>query len=423
MRATSEAIRLLVDAAALWWHRLLPLVTVYLFGEALHLLGLSLSVRIGSQRPVVATVVFVVAVLVRVGSLVLMLWLCRPSDDHEQALDVAAAAIGPFLAVYAVWGLVDDEVYGLFAANIAVGGFGGVDEWSVNLQWLTLYVVLALVAWALRQVVGTVTGRRPRRPLLLVGVLLEGIWTFASALALLAGIGRLADWLTSRAVWQGLLTGWYGFLSVLPELRLPFELTLPDAVADLVGWLAGTLVPAVWSAVLLPLVWLALTAVVFGWRRMDARTLVSGTALDAAHRDLLTRTGATRLGRLLHAGWLLLSTDLRTKYLPVLQAFRLLWASGVWLLAAYLVLATALDTARAWASLGVARLLGPRDPYVSLTWGWLEDLVTAVPFTTAAVALYAATTRRVLGHQLGHELSAGEPPAGGSPPPRPTAVP
>jgi len=36
--------------------------------------------------------------------------------------------------VYALWGLVDDEVYALFAANIAVSGLGGTDEWSVNLQ-------------------------------------------------------------------------------------------------------------------------------------------------------------------------------------------------------------------------------------------------------------------------------------------------
>lgn len=419
MRATTEGIRLVVDAASLWWHRLLPLVTVFVFGEALHLLGLTLSVRIGSSQPVLATAVFVLAVLVRVGALVVMLWLCRPPDDHETVLDVAAAAIGPFLAVYAVWGLVDDEVYELFAANIAVTGLGGVDDWSVNLRWLSLYAVLAVSAWVLRQALGMITRRHPRRLLLFAGVVLEGVWTFASALALLAGIGRLADWLTSRAVWQGLLTGWYGFLAVLPDLPLPFDLTLPDAVAKLAGWLTGTLLPTVWSAVLLPLVWLALTAVVFGWRRMDAGTLVAGTALDAAHADLVSRTSASRPGRLLHATWLLLSTDLRTKYLPVLQAFRLLWGSGVWFLAAYLVVATALDTARSWASRGVTRLLGPRDPYVSLTWGWLEDLVTTVPFTTAAVALYAAATRRVLSQQV---TSDGAP-AAGFRRDRPTAVP
>ncbi|HYI58814.1 MAG TPA: hypothetical protein VEX66_11640 [Microlunatus sp.] len=396
MRAASEGIRLLVAAAELWWRHLVPLVTVFLFGYGLHLSGLDLSVRIGSAHPVIATVVFVLAVLTMVGSLVVMLWLCRPPGDDETALDVVALTIGPFLAVYAVWGLVEEEVYALFAANIAVSGIGGVDAWSVNLQWIGLYVTMAAVAWVLRQVVGLLARRRPYRPILLFGALLEGVWTFASALAVLAGLDRLVEWVTSRAFWQGLVGGWHAFLGALPDLRLPFDLTLPEAVAELAGWLTATLIPSVWSAVLLPLVWVALTAVVFGRRRMDARTVVAGTALDTAHADLVARTGASRPGRLLHAGWLVLSSDLRLKYLPVLGAFRLLLTAGPWFLAAYLVLATALETARSWAVLGVARLLGARDQYVTLAWSWAEDLATTLPFTTAAVALYAAAGRRVL---------------------------
>jgi hypothetical protein len=418
MRAATDGIRLIVAAAGLWWQRLLPLATVFTLGYGLHLLGLALSVRIGSSHPVAATLVFVLAVLARVASLVLMLWLCRPPHDEESPLDVAALAIGPFLAVYAVWGLVDEEVYGLFAANIAVSGTGGTDDWSVNLQWLTLYLALAVIAWVLRQGVGLFTRRHPYRPVLLVGVVLEGLWTFASALALLAGLGQLLQWVTSRAVWQGMVGLWHGFLLVLPDLRLPFDLTLPEAVAGLAHWLTGTLVPAVWSAVLLPLVWLALTAVVFGWRRLDIRTVVAGTALDAAHAGLLTRSGASRPGRLAHSTWLLLTTDLRTKYLPVLGAFRLLWAAGASFLAAYLVVATAVQTARSWAELALARLLGPRDPYVGLAWSWVEDLVVALPFTTAAVAVYAAAGRRLL---VG-AVSAGETPADNAPPRR-TAVP
>lgn len=411
MRAVTEGLRLVVDAGRLWWHQLLPLVTVYLFGYALHLLGLWLSVWIGSRQPAVATVVFVLAVLVRVASLVVMLWLCRPADDHERALDVVATAIGPFLAVYALWGLVDDEVHDLFAANVAVSGIGGVEAYSLNLQWLTLYVGLAVGAWVLRQLVGAITRRRPRRPLLLLGAALEGVWTFASALALLAGLGRVLEWLTSRAVWQGALTGWYGFLALLPDVRLPFDLTLPEAVAGFVGWLVDTLVPTVWSALVLPLVWLALAAVVFGWRRLDARTLVSGTALHVADLDHPGRTRATRAGRLLHSAWLLLTADLRTKYLPVLQALRLLWTTGVWFLTAYLVLATALTTARTWAILGLAHRLGPRDPYLALTWDWLDSLVVDLPYTTAAVALYAAATRRALTRGVSRDAA----PTGGYP--------
>jgi hypothetical protein len=101
--AVTEGLRLVVDAAGLWWRRLLPMVTAYVLGFALHLLGLRLSVLLGPGYQVLATLVFVLAVA-QVGALVPMLRLCRPPEDQETALDVAALAIGPFLAVYALWG-------------------------------------------------------------------------------------------------------------------------------------------------------------------------------------------------------------------------------------------------------------------------------------------------------------------------------
>ena len=401
MRTATEGIRLLVAAAELWWRHLPALVGVFAVGFGLHLLGLSSSVRLGSAHPILGTLVFVLAVLAKVGALVIMLWWCRPPTDHESALDVAALAIGPFLAVYAVWGLVEDELYALFSANIAVSGLGGIAEWSINLQWLRFYLVLAVVVWVLRQVVGRLSRARPHRPLLVLGVVLEGIWTFASALAVLAGIGRVLDWLGSRAVWRWLLDGWYAGLALLPEVRLPFDLTLPETVAGLARWLGDTLLPGVWSAVLLPLVWLALTTVVYGYRDLDAHTVAAGAVWDTTRRRVTGRSAGERSAgswrSLLPTAGLALTADLRTKYLPVLHAGGLLWRTGPRFLAAYLVLATGVTTLQAWAELGVARLLGPRDPYVALAWSWAEELLVGCLFTTAAVALYAAAGRRALG--------------------------
>jgi hypothetical protein len=73
VRAVTEGLRLVVDAAGLWWRRLLPMVTAYVLGFALHLLGLRLSVLLGPGYQVLATLVFVLAALAQVGALVLML--------------------------------------------------------------------------------------------------------------------------------------------------------------------------------------------------------------------------------------------------------------------------------------------------------------------------------------------------------------
>lgn len=414
MRAATEGIRLLSDAAALWWTRLLPLITAYVVGFALHLLGLRLSVALGPGHQVLATLVFVLAVLAQVGALVLMLWLCRPPGDRESALDVAALAIGPFLAVYALWGLVDDEVYALFAANISVSGLGGPDQWSVNLRWWQLYLGLALGARLLRQAVAILARHHRTRPLLLLGVVLEGVWTFASALALLAVLGRLLDWGSSRALWQGVVGGWHQLLAVLPDLRLPFDLTLPEALQSVVAWLLGTALPGLWNAVLLPLVWLALAAVVFGQRELDARSVAEGTGLV----QLPDRWSSNPWGSLLHRAALLLTGDLRTKYLPVLHAFRLLWAAGPAFLAAYLVVATVVSTLRAWVELSLARLLGPRDPYAALAWSWAEDLLVGAVLTPVAVAVYAAAARRTMRPDV-----TGDAARAATGPARPTAAP
>ena len=420
MRTATEGIRLLVAAAELWWSRLPALIGVFSLGFGLHLLGLTASVWLGSAHPVLGTLVFVLAVLAKVGALVIMLWLCRPASDRESALDVAALAIGPFLAVYALWGLVDDEVYALFSANIAVSGLGGVDEWSINLQWLRFYLLLAVVVWVLRQVVGRISRARPSRPLLLLGVVLEGTWTFASALALLAGLGKAMNWIGSRAIWRGLLDGWYWWLAVLPDLHLPFDLTLPEAVVEASRWLVDTVLPGVWSAVLLPLVWLALTSVVYGYRDADAHSVAVGAIWDSSSgrsaigRGVETRRGGPRsLDRwrtLARRVGIVVTADLRTKYLPVVYALGMLWRVGPRFLAAYLVLATAVESGRAWTVLGVARLLGPRDQDVALAWSWAEELAIGCVFTSVAVAVYAAAARRA----RDAEVSGGSAPAADS---------
>ena len=79
------------------------------------------------------------------------------------------------------------------------------------------------------------------------------------------------------------------------------------------------------------------------------------------------------------------------------HAFRLLWSTGPAFLAAYLVVATAVETARSWATLSLARLLGPRDPSLALASSWAEELAIGSIFTTFAIALYAAAGRRALG--------------------------
>ena len=81
---------------------------------------------LGGRSGVAATVVFVLGLVGLVAALVLTIDApLRGPATAESRLDVLARTVGPFLAVYAVWGLVEDELSELFVINIALQGLGG----------------------------------------------------------------------------------------------------------------------------------------------------------------------------------------------------------------------------------------------------------------------------------------------------------
>ena len=138
MRTLAEIAALSAEVGRLlrarWW----LLGTWFCLGWAGHQACLFASALLGSQHAVLANLAFVIGVVVRLAALVLMIHSLEPSlrfprrgaptaptaitipapvYAHETALEATALAVGPFLAVYAVWGLIDDEVRALFVSN------------------------------------------------------------------------------------------------------------------------------------------------------------------------------------------------------------------------------------------------------------------------------------------------------------------
>ena len=305
MRTLGELLALVTDAGAIWRRRFAIMGFWFCVGFAVHTAGTVGSSVLGSAHAVLATITFVVGVIGVVLALILMIDACgdllqtrQPAAGSSTSglpptvlasrprLEVIGATIGPFLGVYALWGLVEEQVRDIYFVNIALHGSGGGDDWSVDLRRIRFYLILAVVCWVLRQLVSSLGRRvqdrrgRPSTWLTLPGVLLEGLWVFASFLALAAAGGRLLAWLRTRAVWDFAASTWHHVVAMLPDLNLPFDLTLPRVVAEAGHWFWHSLLPGVGTAILLPLVWLALTA------------------------------------------------DLRTKYLPVVDALRLVIRAG-----------------------------------------------------------------------------------------------
>lgn len=423
--ATEELLQLCATTARIWRRRLPMLAFWFSLGFAVHTGCLVLSSLVGATHPVLGTLLFVLGVVAKVVALVLMIDSCFDDLGTVQRLQgtdalpesvltsqprlvMLTGSLGPFLAVYALWGLVEQEVSGLFFINIAVHGSGGVDEWSVNLQWVTFYLVLALVCGVLRLAVGQLSRRR--RWLAGPAVALEGLWVFASFLALTAVGDRITDWIGSRAVAEWLREGWWGLLDALPDLHLPFDWTLPALVRSAGSWTWYTLLPGVWTQLLLPLVWLALTLAVFGWQRIDQVDDLlhsSGGRVGTTADRLRQRLGEGPLQRWTRRLGAVATNDLQTKYVPVLTSLRLVLATGLRFLGAYLVLAAALTTLIAGAEVVLDLLIGPRDIATGLVLVPFLDLVTGLVGTSLQVALYVAAADRVLAAAAGPTPTAG----------------
>lgn len=396
------------------------LLACFCFGWTGHEIGLFVSALLGSTHAVLANLIFVLAVVVKLASLVLMVHVLRPALElssrdpaappadpgaatlvpgvptvpdevfvRQRPLDVLALGLGPFLAVYAVWGFIDDEVGALFRTNYLLLGLGDVQNWSisVNSDRLTFYLLLAAAGWVLRAGVQWLSRRRAVAPLAVAGLLAEGVWSLSGFIVLVIVVRAARDWLRGRVVWADLTSGWDTFLGLLPDFTLPFGPTVRE--------LAQTVVQAAPGAVLtvfgLPLMWLALTATVYGWRDYRARDLLTGTRL-ASRLERLERAPVGSGRRLL----LFVSADLRTKYLPVAQALRLIGRAGPRFVGAYLLLATAVTALDHLLTIGVAVLAGPHLLAGSLLLDPLETLLVELVVTMVSVALYAAAFDRAV---------------------------
>lgn len=413
VRTLAEIRALLAEVGRLLRSRWWLLAFWYCLGWAGHQLGLFGSALLARDHDVLANLIFVVGVVVRLGALVLMVHSLEPVlrfprrgaptvatrpripdlvFTRESALEATALAIGPFLAVYAVWGFVEDEVRDLFFTNYQVSGLSP-ENWSINLDIsrLPFYLILAAASWLLRQLIARVNRRWSLRWLDVIGILAEGTWAFATFVVAFILAGQARAWLRARVVGVELIAQWNAFLAALPDWHLLFGQTL----AELVSTLGGVLPGAVATVLLLPLMWLALTATVYGWRDFRARDVLAGTRAQSRVERLEQEAGGP-MGRLA----LLATDDLRTKYLPVAQAFRLILRAGPRLVGAYLLLATVSSLLDNLAAIGLTVLVGPRSLAVSLLLDPLQDLVVSLVITCVSVALYAAAFDRALGAVL-----------------------
>lgn len=405
------------------WARYLPRIgTWLLLSWLLYSICLLTSALIGTRWAPLGAIVFVVGVTFNVLGVIFAIHELKPGVrtiqvirrrgqpdlEHipepvfvdERRVDVAVLTIGPVLAVYAVWGVIDGMIRDGFLWNSVIRSIWSSSEWSIGRSpdrfWSYLWMgVVALVG---RMVWARLFRKRKspwwRAPL----IFLEGLWTFATFFIILIGAEQAIIWVQQRRFWRDGQTAWHQFLGWLPDIRLPFDLTLPEALEQVTIWLDESVLPGLWSGIALPLMWLAIVAIVFGWREFRARELLGQHVrartelLEDTHGDFMAT-----LGRLFNV----VTADLRDKYLPLVYAFRLIWKSGPYVLGSYLVLTALVN----WGVVELHTVLfrifaADTQANILRSFIWLEALREIISLSLLT-CLYAATFDRGLADASG----------------------
>lgn len=423
------------------WRRFLPeIATWLLLGWILYTACLLASATIGNSVGPLGAIAFVLGVSANVVSVIFAIHAVKPGLRTaerlaeassttaaskalpaevfmpERKVDVAILAIGPVLGVYAAWAIIDRMISDGLLWNAVVRDIWGGAEFSIgrSLDDLPFYVALGVVALVVRAVYGRLISRRASVWWKLPLIFLEGLWVFATFFIVLLGLRAFQTWLAQRAFWRESLHAWQRFLEWLPAINLPFDLTLPTALQRFSIWLTESFVPGLWQGIALPLVWLAIVAIVFGWRSFRAKDLFITSARSPEDGP------DTSDGGPLDGVTAFLLTDLREKWLPLLHTFRLIWRAGPYVLGAYLVLSAIVEAVRWGLNALLSRLFASDTQERALSAFNGNDVIQHVVITSISVCLYAAAFDRGLAAAAGLPVAQGDD-STTTPNPRPAA--
>lgn len=265
---------------------------------------------------------------------------------HSPWMGALSVALLPFFAYSATWGLLDGirrDFYLNYFFGVSFNAHERLfDIFSVRGLWIAV-VVAGTLRWYAKR-------RRAANGHFGWSVLVtacEAYWIFVGAAAISAG-------------WSLLDSGWKGTV-VFTALRdwwgHPFFFTLSLAPLRAVVEPVWRLVATLASAAVLPLVWLAIVAIVYGidLRRRQHIDAADGRLDDLTQRYLGMHFLVQKLVAKLSAGW-------NNKGVPVINSMRLVLRAGLPALLVLCVSWTLLDYIDAWAFPVLMHALGPVDP-------------------------------------------------------------
>ncbi|MEV7005283.1 hypothetical protein [Streptosporangium sp. NPDC051022] len=307
----------------------------------------------------------------------------RAGDEADESLFGALnRATLVFATIYMAWGFhtedarefdsldfmrnVDQDMKGAFAG---IQGEAGTALTALDVR---LSLAIAVVAYALKTLFGWLHANDKVKGSGLFATFFELAFAFYSINALFAFTSARSDWISQRAV----VTTFNGWVEQMGQ-ALPWWGTFTE-------WL-GEVWPHVVDALVIPLTWLTVAALVYGAFAEDTRAVVRGTRLDAVadrveQTHSLTRSTMTRA-----------TTGFQERWVPPANAFRLAARGGAALFGMFCLCYVAVHVGGEYADRGAKSLIGIEQPYFWLVIGPPVDFARDLVVGVLTVCLLAAT--------------------------------
>lgn len=428
-----DAFAVVIDGLRLAGRHLPVLLTIYLFGAAVHGGIIWLSVNVSNDWALPAQLIMPLAPIATLVALILMLRTLSPSLGWAdfgasegtspgrrmgQRIGLLASLLVPFLTVYSAQGFLQrdrEQFINMAAVNefreradFFYGG-GGPDRFLIGSKAVILGVIIG--AFVLRRLINHFDLAERSAGVGVVAAYVEIFWMFSLATWAASLVELFDEWRNSRAFTVWVLDAWQRVVELLGPVGAPVK-----AVVD---WAVGILSNGT-DLVVIPIAWLTVGAVAYGRRSVvtgDGTELPAGrwsgrwSARVSAVRDRTARVPEPirRVGRNATA-------DVRDRFRSFTDGVKVLMVAGfVPMLMFCVVFAVAKLAER-----GVGELLRLLRGPVVVQSGlaiepWLGVLRTGA-YTVLLVGLIAAAIDRIVRRRAESDSALpGGPEAPGAP--------
>jgi hypothetical protein len=406
---TALPLQLVRKTFALWWKHWPPLVLLVLVGYVLESWLMRGIVEIGLRNHVLGLSLLAPLVVLELGIVIAMFHWLRPSlpaltqpaaastaPASDRLTAALALALVPFFAYYAAWGLLGDTIRDYSLAGLARDPFGQYGPLLDALKSSGLVLSVA-VSWLLRHYAKAREAKQHSPWWQALIVLCEANWVFIGLFVVTRAKDGAMKWLHSRAVWD-----YFG--GAAPDLATP---VVTPGLLDLLSNAAQGL----FLAALLPLVWLAITALIFG------RDLGEQALLASNRRIERVVTGYDALPSPLKKFGDDFVKGYRTRYVPVANSVRMTLQAGLGLLLAFCVGYRALDWLSVQAWIALTQWMGPHPmefwrpvgDALALVVGGPLGSAPSIVFEPLRICLLAATLELGVAAWLQRPATATEP--------------